>query len=68
MTKNSFGVEVTFKHKPQMRLSNYLKNNFPLKKYRKSQLICMEVQVHNSSEPPMKYNQDQTLHRNQDRL
>ena len=28
----------------------------------------MEVQVHNSSEPPMKYNQDQTLHRNQDRL
>ena len=28
----------------------------------------MEVQVHNSSEPPMKYNQDETLHRNQDRL
>ena len=32
----------------------------------RAQLICMKIEAHSSSEPPVEYNQDQAPLRNQD--
>ena len=51
-----------------MRPSNNLENKTPSDTYRRVQLVCMKVQSHNSLEPPLEYNQDQTPLMNQGSL
>ena len=40
-----------------MRPSNNLESKTPSDKCGRVQLVCMKVQAHSSSEPPLKYNQ-----------
>ena len=48
-----------------MRPSNNLENATPSETYWRVQLVCMNVQAHNSLEPPLEHNQDQTPLMNQ---
>ena len=48
-----------------MRPSNKLENKTPSDTYWGVQLVCMEVKVHSSLEPPLEYNQDHTPLMNQ---
>ena len=43
-----------------MRPSQNLENKTLLDTYSKVQLVCMKCQAHNSLEPPLEYNHDQT--------
>ena len=43
-----------------MKPSNNLENKMPTDIYWRVQLVCQKVQTHNSLEPPVECNQDQT--------
>ena len=51
-----------------MRPSKNLESKTISDTYGRLQLVCMKVQAHSSLEPPLEYNQDQTIFMNQDSL
>ena len=48
-----------------MKPSKNLENKTPSEPYWRVQLVCKQVKARSSLEPPLEYNQDQTLSTNQ---